>query len=60
MNNFVGNIPQNKFHPCCYILLSGTRPECRRRLHLSASLLRFLWCNWCPNLAAVHCILHWI
>jgi len=42
MNNFVGNIPQNKFHPCCYILLSGTRPKCRCRLHLSAALLRYL------------------
>jgi len=26
MNNFVGNILQNKFHACCYVLLSGTRP----------------------------------
>jgi len=23
MNNFAGNIPQNKFHPSCYILLSN-------------------------------------
>jgi len=25
MNNFVGNVLQNKFYTCCYILLSGTR-----------------------------------
>jgi len=25
MNDFVGNILQNKFYPYCYILLSGTR-----------------------------------
>jgi len=60
MNNFVGNIPQNKFHPCCYILLSGTRPKSQCRLHLSAALLRYFKCNWCRNLAVVHCILHWI
>jgi len=29
MNDFVWNIPQNKFHASCCILLSGTRP--RRR-----------------------------
>jgi len=29
MNNFVGNILQNKFYTCCYILLSGTRPKRR-------------------------------
>jgi len=23
MNNFVGNILQNKFYSCCYVLLSG-------------------------------------
>jgi len=27
MNNFVGIILQNKFFPCCYILLAGTRPK---------------------------------
>jgi len=26
MNNFVGNILQNKFYACCYVLLSGTHP----------------------------------
>jgi len=31
MNDFVGNILQNKFYAYCYILLSGT--------HLSAALL---------------------
>jgi len=40
MNKFVGNIPQNTFHPCCYILLSGTRHKCRCRLHQSATMLR--------------------
>jgi len=26
MNDFVGNILQNKFYAWCYILLPGTRP----------------------------------
>jgi len=29
MNDFVGNILQNAFYTCCYILLSGTRPKRR-------------------------------
>jgi len=29
INDFVGNILQNKFYACCYILLSGTRPKRR-------------------------------
>ena len=55
MNNFVGDILQNKFYAYCYILLSGTRrctPICG-----AAMLIR---CNWCRSLAAVNCILHWI
>jgi len=28
--------------------------------HLSAALLCYFWCNWCRNLAAVNCTLHWI
>ena len=55
MNDFVGNILQNKFYACCCILLSGTRrctPICG-----AAVLLR---CNWRRNLAAVNCILHWM
>ena len=28
--------------------------------HLSATLLCYFRCNWCPNLAAVNCILNWI
>jgi len=27
MNDFVGNILQNKFYSYCYILLAGTRPK---------------------------------
>jgi len=27
MNDMVGNILQNTFYACCYILLSGTRPK---------------------------------
>jgi len=27
MNDFVGNVLQNKFYVCCYILPSGTRPK---------------------------------
>jgi len=55
MNDFVGNILQKRFNAYCYILLSRTRrctPSCS-----AAVLLR---CNWCRNLAAVNCILHWI
>jgi len=28
--------------------------------HLSATLLCYFRCNWCRNLAAINCILHWI
>ena len=28
--------------------------------HLSAALLCYVRCNWCRNLAAVNCTLHWI
>jgi len=55
MNDFVGNILQNKFYAYRYILLSGTlrcTPVCG-----VAMLLR---CNWYRNLAAVDCTLHWI
>jgi len=51
----LGIFLQNKFYAYCYILLSGTHrwtPICT-----GAMLLR---CNWCRNLAAVNCILHWI
>jgi len=55
MNDFVRNILQNKFYAYCCILLSGTR-RCTP-IRGAAMLLR---CNWCRNLAAVNCILHWI
>jgi len=29
MNDFVGNILQNTFYACCYIVLPGTRPKRR-------------------------------
>jgi len=29
MDDFVGNILQNTFYACCYIVLSGTRPKRR-------------------------------
>jgi len=48
MNNFVGNILQNKFYAYGYILLSRTRrctPICG-----AGMLLR---CNWCRNVYAV-------
>jgi len=38
MNDFVGNILQNKFYACCYILLSGIR-ALNADAHLSAGLL---------------------
>jgi len=55
VNDFVGNILQNKFYAYCYILLLRTRrctPICS-----AAMLLR---CNWCRSLATLNCILHWI
>jgi len=40
INDFVGNILQNKFYACCYVLLSGTRPKHRCTVvHLSVALL---------------------
>jgi len=54
----LGNILQNTFYACCYILLSGTRPERRCAPICGAAML--LRCNWSRNLAAVNCILHWI
>jgi len=58
MNEFVGNILQNAFYACCYMLLSGTRPVRRCTSICGAALL--LRCKWCRNLAAVNCILHWM
>jgi len=55
MNDFFGNILQNKLYAYCYTLLSRTSrstPICG-----AAMLLR---CNWCRNLDDVNCILHWI
>jgi len=52
MNGFVGNILQNKFYACCYILLSGTRrctPICGAGMLLKVQLV--------PNLAVVNCII---
>ena len=48
MNDFVGNILQNKFNAYGYVLLSRTRrctPICG-----AGMLLR---CNWCRNIDAV-------
>jgi len=58
MNDFVGNILQNKFYACCYILLSGIR-ALNADAHLSAGLLCYFRGNWCRNLSAVNCILLW-
>jgi len=55
MKDFVWNILQSTFHACSCILLSGT---CRSTRICGAAML--LRCNWCRNLAAVSCILHWI
>jgi len=57
MNDFVGNILQNKFSAYCCILVSGTRPKRRCTPICYATYFR---CNWCRNLAAVNCILHGI
>jgi len=56
MNDFVGNILQNKFYTCCYILLSDTFPKADAPL--SVALLCYFRCHWCRNLAAVNCMLH--
>jgi len=55
MKDSFGNILQRKFHAYNWILLSGT---CRSTPICGAAML--LRCNWCRNLAAVSCILHWI
>jgi len=55
MDNFVGNILQNTAVTSCYqahALIADA--------HLSAALQCYFRCNWCRNLAAVNCILHWI
>jgi len=61
MNNFVGNILQNKFYACCYILLYQVR-VLNTDAHLSAAavLLCYFRCHWYRNLSEVNCILHWI
>jgi len=59
MNDFVGNILQNKFYACCYILLYQVR-VLNADAHLPAALLCYFRCRWCRNLAAVNCILHWL
>jgi len=38
MNDFVGNILENKNYACCYILRSGTRPKRRFTLTRGAAL----------------------
>jgi len=57
MNDFVGNILQNKFYACSYILLSGTRPK-RLCTHFCGAAM-LMQCNWCRNLAAVD-TLRWL
>jgi len=57
MNAFVGNILQNTFTPSvtsCYVHTLNADAN------LPATLLCYFRCNWCRNLAAVNCILHWI
>jgi len=39
MDGFVGNILQNKFYACCYILLSGARPKRRCTPIFGAAML---------------------
>jgi len=55
MNDFVGNILQNKFYAYCYILLSATRPQ--RRCTPTCGVAMLLRRYWCRNLAAVICLL---
>jgi len=55
MNDFPGNILQNKFYAYCYILLS-----CTRRCTLICGATMLLSSKWRRNLAALNCILHWI
>jgi len=43
MNDFVGNIPQNKFYACCFILLSRTRPETEAHIPIcNAAMLLYV------------------
>jgi len=47
MNDFIGNMLQNKFCAYGYILLS-----CTRRCTLICGAGMLLRCNWCRNLVA--------
>jgi len=51
MNDFVGNILQNTFYDCCYILLSRSR-----RCTLTCGATMLLRWNWCRNIDAANCI----
>jgi len=42
MNNFVGNVLQNKFDTCCYILPSGTRPKINAHIPTCSAAMLFL------------------
>jgi len=55
MNDFVGNILQNKFYACCFISLSFSLQALNADAQLSAALLCYFRRNWCRNLAAAYC-----
>jgi len=55
INDFVGNILQNKFYAYGYILVSRTR-RCR---HICGAGM-LLRCNWCRNLDAVKLHTAWV
>jgi len=58
MNDFVGNILQNKFYAgvTSYYQVHVLNADA----NLSAALLCYFTCHWCRNLAAVNWILQWI
>ena len=57
MNDFGGNILQNKFYPCCFAI----RYTLLKPIHIpNAALLCYFRCHWFRNVSEVDCILHWI
>jgi len=59
MNNFVGNILQNKLYACCCFFYQIHAPKTDTHFP-TAALLCYFRCHSCRNLSEVNCILHWM
>ena len=55
MNNFVGNILQNKFTPAITCCDQVHAPKTDTHIP-TAALLCYFRCHWCQNLSEVNCI----